>query len=167
MTIPGSKSQEVGFWETTPLGFGRRIGRPRAARVAHWIRKDKRRNDYAVNGNGKGGHVRTISVPDWAKAGVDNWVAVAGITTGPLLRSINKAAESGEMAQPEGELGSGQRQSSILRVSVASRMTCDEHVPDSATRLAANWSRFSFCLDMFRSRQQNATWDVSSDFAMR
>jgi site-specific recombinase XerD len=40
---------------------------------------------------GKGGHVRTIPVPDWVKAGVDNWVAAAGITTGPLLRSINKA----------------------------------------------------------------------------
>jgi integrase len=51
-------------------------------REEHWVIADL---------VGKGGHVRTIPVPDWVKAGVDNWVAAAGITTGPLLRSINKA----------------------------------------------------------------------------
>ena len=51
------------------------------------------REEHCVIANlvGKGGHVRTIPVPDWVKAGVDNWIAAAGITTGPLLRSINKA----------------------------------------------------------------------------
>jgi hypothetical protein len=51
-------------------------------REEHWVIADL---------VGKGGHVRTIPVPNWVKAGVDNWVAAAGITTGPLLRSINKA----------------------------------------------------------------------------
>jgi len=51
-------------------------------REEHWVIADL---------VGKGGHMRTIPVPDWVKAGVDNWVAAAGITTGPLLRSINKA----------------------------------------------------------------------------
>jgi integrase len=51
-------------------------------REEHWVIADL---------VGKGGHVRTIPMPDWVKAGVDNWVAAAGITTGPLLRSINKA----------------------------------------------------------------------------
>jgi site-specific recombinase XerD len=51
-------------------------------REEHWVIADL---------VGKGGHVRTIPMPDWVKAGVDNWVAPAGITTGPLLRSINKA----------------------------------------------------------------------------
>jgi site-specific recombinase XerD len=50
-------------------------------REEHWVIADL---------VGKGGHVRTIPVPDWVKAGVDNWVAASGITTGPLLRSINK-----------------------------------------------------------------------------
>jgi len=30
---------------------------------------------------GKGIHIRTIPVPDWVKASVDNWAAAAGITT--------------------------------------------------------------------------------------
>lgn len=51
-------------------------------REEHWVIADL---------VGKGGHVRTIPMPDWVKASVDNWVAAAGITTGPLLRSINKA----------------------------------------------------------------------------
>jgi integrase len=40
---------------------------------------------------GKGGHIRTVPVPDWVKAGIDAWTAASGITAGTLLRSINKA----------------------------------------------------------------------------
>ncbi len=40
---------------------------------------------------GKGGHIRTIPVPQWVKEAVDSWTVGAGITSGPLLRSINKA----------------------------------------------------------------------------
>ena len=37
------------------------------------------------------GHIRTIPVPQWVKEAVDSWTVGAGITSGPLLRSINKA----------------------------------------------------------------------------
>jgi integrase len=40
---------------------------------------------------GKGGHIRTIPVPDWVKAGIDAWMMASGIVDGILLRSINKA----------------------------------------------------------------------------
>jgi hypothetical protein len=40
---------------------------------------------------GKGGHIRTIPVPDSVKAGIDIWTGASGITSGVLLRSINKA----------------------------------------------------------------------------
>jgi hypothetical protein len=42
---------------------------------------------------GKGGHIRTIPLPDWMKDGIDAWTRAAGITTGTLLRSINKASK--------------------------------------------------------------------------
>jgi integrase len=51
-------------------------------REGHWVIADL---------TGKGGHIRTIPVPDWVKAAVDTWVLSAGISGGPLLRSINKA----------------------------------------------------------------------------
>jgi len=51
-------------------------------REEHWVIADL---------IGKGGHMRTIPVPDWVKAGIDQWTAAASITNGTLLRSINKA----------------------------------------------------------------------------
>ena len=51
-------------------------------REGHWVIADLR---------GKGGHIRTIPVPEWVKKAVDKWTLRAGINAGPLLRSINKA----------------------------------------------------------------------------
>src|SRR6202051_1515595 len=51
-------------------------------REEHWVIADL---------VGKGGHIRTIPVPGWVKAGIDAWMTASGITTGTLLRSINKA----------------------------------------------------------------------------
>jgi integrase len=71
------------------LGCGLRRAELTALRVEdiqqreeHWVIADL---------VGKGGHIRTIPVPDWVKAGIDAWTGAAGITTGILLRSINKA----------------------------------------------------------------------------
>jgi hypothetical protein len=43
---------------------------------------------------GKGGHVRTVPVPNWVKLAVDNWLAAAGISAGPIFRAINKPGAS-------------------------------------------------------------------------
>jgi site-specific recombinase XerD len=51
-------------------------------REEHWVIADL---------VGKGGHIRTIPVPSWVKAGIDAWTGASGITAGVLLRSINKA----------------------------------------------------------------------------
>jgi integrase len=40
---------------------------------------------------GKGDHVRTVPVPNWVKAAVDNWLTAAGIRATPPSRAINKA----------------------------------------------------------------------------
>jgi integrase len=71
------------------LGCGLRRAELTALRVEdiqqreeHWVIADL---------VGKGGHVRTIPVPDWVKAGIDVWMGAAGIVTGTLFRSINKA----------------------------------------------------------------------------
>jgi integrase len=45
-------------------------------REEHWVIADL---------VGKGGHIRTIPVPDWVKAGIDTWMGAAGIATGTLL----------------------------------------------------------------------------------
>ena len=71
------------------LGCGPRRAELTALRVEdiqqreeHWVIADH---------VGKGGHIRTIPVPDWVKAGIDVRTVAAGISTGTLLRSIKKA----------------------------------------------------------------------------
>jgi len=71
------------------LGCGLRRAELTALRVEdiqqreeHWVIADL---------VGKGGHIRTIPVPDWVKTGIDAWTAASGISIGILLRSINKA----------------------------------------------------------------------------
>ena len=34
---------------------------------------------------GKGGHIRTVPIPQWAKDALDDWILAAGITRGRLL----------------------------------------------------------------------------------
>jgi integrase len=42
---------------------------------------------------GKNGRIRTVAVPFWAKAAVDEWCTVGSITAGRLFRQITKCAE--------------------------------------------------------------------------
>ena len=39
---------------------------------------------------GKGGHVRTVPVPDWVRTELDDWLAAAAIDRGKLFRLVNR-----------------------------------------------------------------------------
>src|SRR5262252_8980363 len=41
--------------------------------------------------NEKGGHIRTVPMPDWVKIAIDQWTIPASVISGTLFRSINKA----------------------------------------------------------------------------
>ena len=43
---------------------------------------------------GKGGHVRTVPVPDWVRTELDDWLAAAGIDRGKLFRRVNKVGRT-------------------------------------------------------------------------
>lgn len=45
-------------------------------REGHWVLADL---------NGKGGHIRTVPVPDWVKTAIDQWAIPASITSGTLF----------------------------------------------------------------------------------
>ena len=51
-------------------------------REEHWV---------IVDLVGKGGHVRTVPVPDWVKRAIDQWTRVANIETGRLFRCVSSA----------------------------------------------------------------------------
>ncbi len=58
-------------------------------REGHWAIVDLR---------GKGGHVRTVPVPDWVRGLLDDWMKAAGISCGRLFRRVSSAGKVwGEM----------------------------------------------------------------------
>jgi integrase len=70
------------------IGCGLRRGELLALRVSsiqlreeHWVIADLL---------GKAGHIRTVPIPAWVKAAIDEWKNAASITDGPLFRAINK-----------------------------------------------------------------------------
>src|SRR5271167_3244654 len=42
---------------------------------------------------GKGGHIRTVPIPAWVKAALDEWIAEAGITRGRIFRAVGRAGK--------------------------------------------------------------------------
>ena len=42
---------------------------------------------------GKGGHIRTVPMPQWVKNALDQWVLAAGIVKGRIFRAINRTGE--------------------------------------------------------------------------
>jgi len=49
-------------------------------REGHWA---------IVDLSGKGGHVRTVPVPDWVYCELNTWIKAAAITTGKVLRRVS------------------------------------------------------------------------------
>ena len=37
---------------------------------------------------GKGGHIRTVPIPAWVKAALDQWIRAAGVTEGKIFRAV-------------------------------------------------------------------------------
>ncbi len=78
------------------LGCGLR----RAEAAALAVETLQQREDHWVIADlvGKGGHVRTVPIPNWVKAAVDDWLHAAEVNAGPVFRAINKAQRVGKSA---------------------------------------------------------------------
>jgi site-specific recombinase XerD len=70
------------------LGCGLR----RAELVKLEVEDLQQREEHWVIANlvGKGGHVRTVPMPQWVKNAIDRWTAATGIASGPIFRQVNK-----------------------------------------------------------------------------
>jgi site-specific recombinase XerD len=76
------------------LGCGLR----RAEAAALAVETLQQREDHWVIADlvGKGGHVRTVPIPIWVKAALDDWLHAAEVNAGPVFRAINKAQRVGK-----------------------------------------------------------------------
>src|SRR6187431_2880141 len=69
-------------------------GLRRAELLALRVESIQQREEHWVIADlvGKGGHVRTVPIPNWVKRTVDAWMTAAAITHGRVFRAINKVS---------------------------------------------------------------------------
>ena len=124
---------------------------------------------------GKGGHIRTVPVPEWVKATIDIWVSAAEVSTGRLFRCVCRAGKTwGNMVservvwhvvkQYAKAVGLAQVAPHDLR-RYAECGISGALAPNFAMRAAENWSRSNSYSGMFPSKRPNGTWGASSESA--
>jgi site-specific recombinase XerC len=45
---------------------------------------------------GKGGHIRTVPIPQWVKAALDQWIVAARVAEGRIFRRVARAGKVGK-----------------------------------------------------------------------
>ncbi len=112
---------------------------------------------------GKGGHIRTVPIPIWVKAALDEWTAAAGIVEG-RGRSDRQALGRRNLAECGRVRGEGMLRESRIRAYCTARPAAPAR--SCATPAVAKSSRFNSCLATPPCRQLNAisaasrTWDI-------
>jgi integrase len=128
-------------------------------REGHWV---------LAHLNGKGGHIRTVPVPDWVKTAIDQWAIPASIISETLFRSINKAGRVWGTGFTPKVIWSIVKQaasnSGLSRVAPHDlRRTCAKLCHEAGGEL----EQIQFCLATFRCKPQSFTWDANNVFAMQ
>jgi len=146
------------------LGWGLRRSELAALDMIHF---QQREDHWAiVDLIGKGGRVRTVPVPDWVKAAVDDWTRAAGIVENRLFLSIRK---NGAV------WGEGLTQNVIWYVvrDAAKRVGIDRPAPHDLRRSCARMchlaggelEQIQFLLGHGQSKPLSVIWAASSEFA--
>jgi integrase len=128
-------------------------------REGHWVLADL---------NGKGGHIRTVPVPDWVKTAIDQWAIPASIISGTLFRSINKAGRLWGTGFTPKVIWSIVKQaasnSGLSRVAPHDlRRTCAKLCHEAGGEL----EQIQFLLGHVSVQTQSVTWDANNAFAMQ
>jgi site-specific recombinase XerD len=69
-------------------GCGLRRSEVAQLSLSHIQRRDER--SVIVDLYGKGGHIRTVPVPEWVKTAIDCWTTAAPVTSGRIFRCVSK-----------------------------------------------------------------------------
>src|ERR1039458_5226356 len=80
------------------IGCGLRREETALLSVEHIQQRDARW--VIVDMHGKGGRVRTVPMPSWTKAAIDEWMAAAGFISGRIFRAVNKGDNLAEREGP-------------------------------------------------------------------
>jgi hypothetical protein len=114
---------------------------------------------------GKGGHVRTVPVPDWVRTELDDWLPVAAIDRGKLFRRVNKVGRTwGDGVTVKAVWHIVKESAKRIGVAKLGRTICDGPVLDSAIFREASWSRSNSFWGTFRFKRRSATLGANSGF---
>jgi len=128
-------------------------------REGHWAIVDLR---------GKGGHVRTIPVPDWVHGRLDDWTKAARINAGSLFRRVSSAGRVWGEAVTEKLVWHVVKEfAAKIGVSKLAPHDLRRVALASAVPPAANWSRFNSFLAMSPCRLRSVTSAAPSGFHRR
>jgi len=111
---------------------------------------------------GKGDRTRTVLMPSWAMAAIDEWAWEASVKEGRIFRRMHKGGYVG------GDWMSAQAVVDVVRSTpsgVGSAIwrptTCGGPSPSWPTRVGQDWSRSSGAWDMSASGPLSASWMLS------
>jgi site-specific recombinase XerC len=106
---------------------------------------------------GKGGHIRTVPIPNWVKAALDQWIRAASVTEGKIFRRVARLGKVWAVAYRRTLCGMWSGVAVREQVWTTLRHTTyGGHVRSCAMTVEVSWSRFSSCSGMSRCRRQNA-----------
>ncbi len=122
---------------------------------------------------GKGGHIRTVPIPAWVKAALDQWIEQPGSRRAGSFEPSPERERCGGKASRRTSSGTWSRPAARERAwSILHRMTCGGPVRSCATAAVASWSRSSSCWAMHPCRRRNAIsaanriWDIRSTICL-
>ena len=118
-----------------------------------------------VNLVGKGGHIRTVPIPDWVREQLEDRIIAAGISDGKIFRKVDRMGRIWGEGLPVKAVwhivkDSRRRRGcpTLLRTIFAAA------APVFVKAQVENLSRFSFYWGMSRFRLRSAIWEASSAF---
>jgi integrase len=115
---------------------------------------------------GKGGHIRTVPIPNWVKAALDQWTRAANVTEGKIFRAVARRVRCGAVASRRTLCGMWSGIAVRKRVwSILHHTTCAGLVRSYSTTGAVNLSRFNSYSGTHRCRLRNAISETSASHA--
>ena len=118
-----------------------------------------------VDLKGEAGHTRTVPMPGWVKALLDEWIQAANLTAGRLFRRVNKNGKAWGDGLPEKAVWHGSASTPEKRALRGSRLMISEGpVRGSVMLRVANSNRFSFCSGTSQFNLPSDTSAASSAF---
>jgi len=108
---------------------------------------------------GKGGHIRTVPMPQWVKDALDGWTSAAGIVKGRVFRAISRSGRVWGSSITENVVWHVvSKRCTKAGWNISRPMTCAGRARGCATAPGESWSRFNSCSGILRCRRRNDTW---------